>query len=72
MNFRKNVIASPLKRPLFTGYGNDHVVQQPKKSFSLLTLFVVIVCTFVVAFFFFKNLDRIGSWFSSSSIASST
>ncbi|MEI7558087.1 MAG: hypothetical protein WCJ45_04625 [bacterium] len=41
--------------------------QQPKKSVSFLMLFIVIVCTFFVAFLVFKNLDRMGSRFSSSS-----
>lgn len=69
MNFKKNVV--PLsKKPLFTGYGNDYMTQQPKKSISLLTLFVVIICTFIVAFLFFKNFDRMSSWFSSSPVTS--
>jgi len=65
MNFKKNVV-SPTKKPLFTGYGNDYMMQQPKRSISLLTLFIVIVCTFLVAFALFKNFDRMSSWFSSS------
>ena len=64
MNFKKNVV-SPTKKPLFTGYGNDYMHQQPKRSMSLLTLFIVIVCTFFVAFALFKNFDRMSSWFSS-------
>lgn len=65
MNFKKNAVSAP-KKPLFTGYGNDYMIQQPKRSISLLTLFFVIICTFVLAFLLFKNFDRIGTWFSSS------
>lgn len=64
MNFKKNVVP-PTKKPLFTGYGNDYMMQQPKRSVSLLTLFLVIVCTFVLAFVFFKNYDRISNLFPS-------
>lgn len=65
MNFKKNAVPAP-KKPLFTGYGNDYMMQQPKRSISLLTLFIVIVCTFVLAFVLFKNFDRMSNWFSSS------
>ncbi len=65
MNFKKNVV-SPIKHPLFPGYGNDYTTSQPKKSVSLLTLFIVIIVTFVLAFAVFKNIDRIGNIFSSS------
>lgn len=65
MNFKKNVVPAP-KKPSFTGYGNDYMVQQPKKSISLLTLFVVVICTFFVAFLLFKNFDRMTNRFSSS------
>jgi len=65
MNFKKNVVPSA-KKPLFPGYGNDYMLQKPKRSISFLTLFIVIVCTFVLAFLLFKNFDRIGSRFSSS------
>ncbi len=71
MNFKKNVVPPTIKKPLFTGYGNDYMMQQPKKSVSLLTLFVVIICTFVLAFLLFRNFDRITTWFSSS-ISSTT
>jgi hypothetical protein len=64
MNFKKNVV-SPTKKPLFTGYGNDYMHQQPKKSISFLTLFIVIILTFVFAFALFKNMDRISTMFSS-------
>ncbi len=64
MNFKKNVV-SPAKKPLFPGYGNDYMMQQPKRSTSFLTLFIVIICTFVVAFAVFKNFDRMSSRFSS-------
>jgi hypothetical protein len=62
MNFTNNVVP-PVKNPLFPGYGNDYMQRQPKKSVSLLTLFLVIVCTFFVAFLLFKNFDRIGNRF---------
>ncbi|HBB04827.1 TPA: hypothetical protein DCZ39_08330 [Patescibacteria group bacterium] len=65
MNFKKNVVPAP-KKPSFTGYTNDYMVQQPKKSISLLTLFVVIICTFFVAFLLFKNFDRMTNRLSSS------
>ena len=64
MNFKKNVVP-PTKKPLFTGYGNDYMTQQPQRSISLLTLFIVIVCTFAVAFLLFKNFDRMSNRFSS-------
>ena len=64
MNFKNNAVPPP-KKPSFTGYGNDYMTQQPKKSLSFLTLFLVIVCTFFVAFFLFKNFDRMTSWFTS-------
>jgi len=65
MNFKKNVVP-PTKKPLFTGYGNDYMMQPPKRSVSLLTLFIVILCTFILAFVLFKNFDRISNRFSSS------
>lgn len=65
MNFKSNVVSSP-KNPLFPGYGNDYMMKQPKKSISFLTLFVVIICTFILAFFLFKNFDRMTNRFSSS------
>ena len=70
MNFKKNLVP-PTKNPLFPGYGNDYMVKKSKKSISFLTLFIVIVCTFFVAFFLFKNLNRMSNRFSSS-IESST
>ena len=72
MNFTKNGIPTPTKSSSFTGNGQGYMVQQPKKSFSLLTLFVVIVCTFFLAFLLFKNLDRITNIFSSSSLETTT
>lgn len=66
MNFKNNVVSSPIRKPSFSGYENDYMRKQPKRSISLLTLFIVIICTFFVAFLLFKNFDRIGSWFSSS------
>jgi hypothetical protein len=66
MNFKNNAVSSPIKKPLFAGYGNDYMMKQPKKSISLLTLFIVIICTFAVAFLLFKNFDRMSTWFSSS------
>jgi len=72
MNFTKNAV-SPIKQPSFTGYRNEYMHQQPKKSISFLTLFIVIVCTFVLAFVLFKNFDRMTNRFSSSvSIENST
>ena len=65
MNFTKNAVSST-KPPFFTGYGNDYMHQQPKKSISFLTLFIVVVCTFVLAFGLFKNFDRMTNRFSSS------
>jgi len=65
MNFTNNVVP-PIKKPLFPGYGNDYMHHQPKKSVSLLTLFLVIICTFFVAFLLFKNFDRIGNRFAAS------
>lgn len=64
MNFKKNVVP-PTKKPLF-GQGNDFMMQPPRRSISLLTLFVVIICTFVLAFLLFNNFDRISNRFSSS------
>jgi len=61
MNFKKNEIPFP-KKPVFTGY----TWQDTKKSLPVLTLVVVVLCTFFVAFLLFKNFDRIGSLFSSS------
>jgi len=62
MNFKKNAVP-PIKEPLFPGYENGHTPSNPKRSISLLTLFVVIICAFVVAFLLFKNFDRIGNRF---------
>ena len=64
MNFKNNGI--PPVKPSFTGYKNDYMMQQPKRSLSLITLFLVIICTFVLAFLLFKNFDRMTAWFSSS------
>lgn len=64
MNFKNNVVPS-VKKPLFPGYENNYMAQQPKRSISMLTLFIVIVCTFAVAFLLFKNFDRISNLFSS-------
>ncbi|MFA7298124.1 MAG: hypothetical protein WC010_00555 [Candidatus Absconditabacterales bacterium] len=64
MNFKKNPVPSP-KKPSFAGYGDDYMMQSPRRSVSLFTLFVVIVCTFVLAFILFKNYDRISNLFSS-------
>lgn len=61
MNFKKNEISFP-KKPVFTGY----TWQDTKKSLPVVTLLVVVLCTFFVAFLLFKNFDRIGSLFSSS------
>ncbi len=61
MNFKKNDIPFP-KKPVFTGY----TWQSTKKPLPVLTLVVVVLCTFFVAFLLFKNLDRIGNLFSSS------
>lgn len=66
MNFKNDVISSSVKKPSFTWYWTDYMSQQPKRSVSLLTLFVVIISTFVLAFLLFKNFDTISSWFSSS------
>lgn len=63
MNFKNNVVPSA-KKPLFPGYESNYMVQQPKRSISMLTLFIVIVCTFAVAFLLFKNFDRISNLFS--------
>jgi hypothetical protein len=65
MNFKRNAV-NPTKKPLFPGYGNDYMMQPPKRSVSLLTLFLVIFCTFILAFVLFKNFDRITNRFSSS------
>ncbi|MCX6825330.1 MAG: hypothetical protein NTY80_03830 [candidate division SR1 bacterium] len=63
MNFKKNAVSS-VKKPLFSGHGNDYMVQAPKKSVSLFTLVLVIVCTFVLAFLLFRNYDSITNFFS--------
>ena len=65
MNFTNNVVP-PIKKPLFPGYWNDYMHHQPKKSVSFLTLSLVIICTFFVAFLLFKNFDRIGNRFAAS------
>ena len=64
MNFKKTGISSP-KKPSFSGYEHGYMMQQPKKSVSLLTLFIVVVCTFLVMFALFKNFDRISNRLSS-------
>jgi len=66
MNFKKDVIPSSVKKPSFTWYWTDYMSQHPKRSVSLLTLFIVIISTFLLAFLLFKNFDNITSWFSSS------
>lgn len=65
MNFKKNAVP-PIKEPLFPGYENGYIPQHPKRSISLLTLFVIIICTFFVAFLLFKNFDRISNRFAPS------
>lgn len=65
MNFKNNAVP-PVKKPLFTGYGNDYMMQRPRRSVSLLTLFLVIIFTIVLSVLLFKNFDRITSRFSSS------
>lgn len=70
MNFKNNAVP-PKKQPTFTWYGNEYM-QQPKKWISLLTLFIVIVLTFVVAFMVFKNYDRITNLFVASGETSET
>ena len=47
------------------------MVPSKKRSVSFLTLFIVVVCTLVIALLVFKNFDRISTRFSSS-IASTT
>ncbi|HMS90977.1 MAG TPA: hypothetical protein PKC87_02060 [Candidatus Absconditabacterales bacterium] len=66
MNFKNNMVSSSTKPPLFPGYKNEYIAKQPKRSISLFALFIVIVCTFIVAFLLFKNFDRMSSWFTSS------
>ncbi len=71
MNFKNNAVP-PSKKPLFPWYGNEYMMpQHPRRSVSLLTLFIVIICTFALTVFLFKNFDRISQRFSSS-IESST
>lgn len=66
MNFKNNAVP-PSKKPLFTWYGNEYTMQQaPRRSVSLLTLFVVIICTFTLAVLLIKNFDTITTRFSSS------
>lgn len=64
MNFKNSTIPSP-KKPLFPGYESNYTSQQPKRSVSLLTLFLVIIGTFALAFLLFKNSDRLSTLFSS-------
>lgn len=65
MNFKNNTVSAS-KKPLFPGYKNDSMIWSQKRSVSFLTLFIVIVCTFVLTLLVFKNFDRISSRFSSS------
>ncbi len=65
MNFKKTTNSFP-KKPLFTGYKSDYTSQSPKRSFSLLTLSIVVICTFVLALLVVKNFDRLSTWFSPS------
>ena len=55
MNFKKNAV-SQSKQTIFTWYGNEQM-QKSKKWISLLTLFIVIILTFFVAFMVFKNYE---------------
>ncbi len=71
MNFKKTAVP-PTKKPLFPGYGNEYMGQESKKSVSWITLFIVVVLTFFVAFVLFKNYDRITNWFVSSLDTSSS
>ena len=67
MNFKKGGAAPSIKNPLFPGYEDAYMSQQPpKRSISLLTLFIVIILTFAAAFLLFKNFDTITNRFSSS------
>lgn len=67
MNFKKSTTVPPAKKPLFPGYENEYMLHQPpRRSVSLLTLFIVIILTFAAALFLFKNFDSITSRFSSS------
>lgn len=65
MNFKNNTVPSA-KKPLFPGYETGYMAQPQKKSVSFLTLFLVVVCTFAIAFLLFKNFDRISNRFSAS------
>lgn len=65
MNFKKTGISSP-KKPSFSGYEHGYMMQQPKKSVSLLTLIIVIIVTLTLAFVLFKNYERITQLFVSS------
>lgn len=67
MNFKKSGAIPPAKKPLFPGYENGYSFQeQPKRSVSFLTLFIVIILTFAVALLLFKKFDTITSRFTSS------
>lgn len=65
MNFKNNVVP-PTKKPLFPWYGQEYMMQTKKRSVSLLTLFLIIIGTFLLAFLLFKNFDRIENLFVSS------
>lgn len=65
MNFKNNAVSVP-KKPLFPGSGNDYMTSPQKRSVSFLTLFIVVVCTLIIALLVFKNFDRISTRFSSS------
>lgn len=65
MNFKNNTVSSSAPH-FFTSDKSGYNSQHPKKSISILTLFIVIICTFACAFFVFKNIDTMSSRFSSS------
>jgi hypothetical protein len=64
MNFTNTAVPFN-KKPLFPGYEGNRMSSQPKRSVSFLTLFIVIISTFALAFILFKNFDRITNLFSS-------
>ncbi|MEI6673032.1 MAG: hypothetical protein WCL02_07045 [bacterium] len=66
MNFKNNTVSSSAPH-FFTSDGSGYKSQHPKKSTSFLTLFVVVICTFALAFLIFKNFDNVSNLFSSSS-----
>jgi len=57
MNFKKTDVYVP-KKPLFPGYEYPWSMSSSKRSVSFLTLFLVIVGTFLLAFGLFKYSDR--------------